>query len=571
MMTSRKISSSIFNSSTTSTDWRGLFRLYLFFFYFSGVTHVILQFMGGTVFVGLRQAIVMSLLWLVPVLLFPQRTKLISAVVGVILWGFSLVNVGYFCIYKQEFSQSVIFIIFESNPAESAEYVSQYFVWWMIPVFLLHTAVAFWLWRRLHPVALTYKKALVASLAILTLLFFYPLFKQYVLRHSSWTDSLEKIQNNMEPAVPWQLVMGYANYKNQLANMEKLLEQNAKLPPLKNLHDDNAGLPATLVLVIGESTNRQHMHLYGYHRNTTPHLDAMRDELTIFSRVVASRPSTIEVLQQVLTFADQNHPDRYLTEPSLMNLMKQAGYTTFWITNQQTVTKRNTMLTTFAKQTDKQYFLNNTRSQNSEQYDENVLPPFDKVLKEAAPRKLIVVHLLGAHLKYEYRYPDNYQHFKGRDGLPTALTDAKVDVVNTYDNAVLYNDFVVSSLINQLKVATPNALLVYLSDHGEDVYDSPPYNMLGRNEYSPTLPMYAIPFLLWQSPTWKNTHPRNWTSMLNRPYSTADFIYTWSDLAGLRYEGFEPSKSLVNDAYQAQPLIIGNPYDKKSLSTLVQE
>lgn len=559
------------NNAAKPTDWRGLLWLYLFFFYFSGVTHVILQLMGGTVFVGLRQAIVMSLLWLVPVLLFPQRTKLISAVVGVILWIFSLVNLGYFCIYKQEFSQSVIFIIFESNPAESAEFVSQYFVWWMIPVFLLHTAVAIWLWRKLRPVMFPVKKAVAVSMAILTLLFFYPLFKQYVMRGASWADSLEKIQNNMEPAVPWQLVMGYVNYKNQLSNMEKLLEQNAKLPPLKNLHDANAGMPTTLVLVIGESTNRQHMSLYGYHRVTTPRLEAIRDELTIFNRVVTSRPSTIEALQQVLTFADEENPDRYLTEPSLMNLMKQAGYKTFWITNQQTVTKRNTMLTTFAKHTDKQFFLNNTRAQNSEQYDENVLPPFSEVLKDAAPRKFIVVHLLGTHLKYEYRYPDSYQFFKDRDGLPAALTAAKVEVVNTYDNAVRYNDYVVSSLINQLKAAAPNGLLVYLSDHGEDVYDSPPHNMLGRNEYSPTLPMYTVPFLLWQSPAWKSAHPRDWQAMLNRPYSTADFIYTWSDLAGLHYDGFDAQKSLVNDAYQAKPLVIGNPYDKKSLSTLAPE
>ncbi|MDZ4140589.1 MAG: phosphoethanolamine transferase CptA [Methylotenera sp.] len=570
-MTSRNISTSPFNSHPAKTDWRGLFRLYAFFFYFSGVTHVILQLMGATVFVGLRQAIVMSLLWLIPVLLFPQRTKAISALIGAVLWLFSLVNLGYFCIYQQEFSQSVIFIIFESNPAESAEFVSQYFVWWMIPVLLLHTTVAIWLWHRLRPVILTSKKVTVISLAILSLLFFYPLFKQLVLKQSPLPVALEKIQNNMEPAVPWQLVMGYVNYKTQLNNMEKLLEQNSKIPPLKNLQDVNADVPATLVLVIGESTNRQHLSLYGYHRKTTPLLDAMRDQLTIFNHVVTSRPSTIEALQQVLTFADQDHPDRYLTEPSLMNLMKQAGYKTFWITNQQTVTKRNTMLTTFAKHTDKQIFLNNTRSQNSEQYDENVLPPFAEVLKDKAPRKFIVVHLLGTHLKYQYRYPAAYDYFNTREGLPSALTEAKAEVVNTYDNAVLYNDFVVSSLIEQLKTAVPNGLLLYLSDHGEDVYDSPPYNMLGRNEYSPTLPMYAIPFFLWESPARKSTHPRNWSTMLNRTYSTADFIYTWSDLAGLRYDGFDARKSLVSDEYQAMPLKIGNPYDKKSLTVLAPE
>ncbi|MEG6705672.1 sulfatase-like hydrolase/transferase, partial [Pseudomonas aeruginosa] len=76
---------------------------------------------------------------------------------------------------------------------------------------------------------------------------------------------------------------------------------------------------------------------------------------------------------------DQEHPDRFLTDQTLMKLMKQAGYNTIWITNQQTMTKRNTMLTTFAQQTDAQIYLNNQRSQNASQLDGSVLPPFAKV------------------------------------------------------------------------------------------------------------------------------------------------------------------------------------------------
>ena len=109
--------------------------------------------------------------------------------------------------------------------------------------------------------------------------------------------------------------------------------------------------PRTLVLVIGESTQRGRMSLYGYPRETTPELDALHKtdpNLTVFNNVVTSRPYTIEILQQALTFANEKNPDMYLTQPSLMNMMKQAGYKTFWITNQQTMTARNTMLTDFA-------------------------------------------------------------------------------------------------------------------------------------------------------------------------------------------------------------------------------
>lgn len=192
-------------------------------------------------------------------------------------------------------------------------------------------------------------------------------------------------------------------------------------------------------------------------------LKAANRNLTVFNNVVASRPYTIEVLQQVLTFADQEHPDRFLTDPSLMNLMKQAGYKTFWITNQQTMTKRNTMLTTFAQQTDAQFYLNNQRSQNASQLDGAVLAPFAKVLDDPAPKKFIVVHLLGTHMNYKYRYPADYARFVDRQGAPAALSDDQVEVYNSYDNAVLYNDYVVSSLIKGFANSDPNGFLVYLS------------------------------------------------------------------------------------------------------------
>lgn len=128
-----------FGNFGKSFDWAGLGWAYLFFWYFSGIHHLLLQLGGATVFFGFRQATIMSSLWLIPILLFPQKTRVISAAIGVILWAFSLVSLGYFCIYHQEFSQSVIFIMFESNPNEASEYFAQYFVWWMIPAAATYT------------------------------------------------------------------------------------------------------------------------------------------------------------------------------------------------------------------------------------------------------------------------------------------------------------------------------------------------------------------------------------------------------------------------------------------------
>ncbi|MBG4639063.1 phosphoethanolamine transferase CptA [Pseudomonas aeruginosa] len=549
-------------------DWAGLGWLFLFFWFFSGITQLLLLTSGNSGFSGFRNAMVLSTIWLAPVLLFPRWTKPLAAVIGLVLWAASLVGLSYFGIYHQEFSQSVIFVMFESNTAEASEYFSQYFNPWMTLGLVLYSLVAILLWRRLRPVYLPRFSALPVAVLLIVATIGYPFYKQLVSQGRPFDEALDKVQARMEPAVPWQLLIGYQQYRQQLGSMQALLQKNAALPPLKNLVDANGDTPRTLVLVIGESTSRKHMSLYGYPRETTPQLDALKAanrNLTVFNNVVASRPYTIEVLQQVLTFADQEHPDRFLTDPSLMNLMKQAGYKTFWITNQQTMTKRNTMLTTFAQQTDAQFYLNNQRSQNASQLDGAVLAPFAKVLDDPAPKKFIVVHLLGTHMNYKYRYPADYARFVDRPGAPAARSADQGEVYNSYDNAVLYNDYVVSSLIKGFANSDPNGFLVYLSDHGEEVFDEAPHDRLGRNEGDPTRGMYTVPFLVWTSPSWQQTHPRDLQALVDRRYSSEDLIHTWSDLAGLNYDLFDPTKSLVSNDFQHEVRWIGNPYAHNGL------
>ncbi|EJM49642.1 putative membrane-associated, metal-dependent hydrolase, partial [Pseudomonas sp. GM33] len=498
---------SLFERSKTTAagfDWAGFVWLFVFFWYFSGITQLLIQLTGTSGFTGFRQAFVMSAIWLAPMLLFPKQTRVMAAVIGVVLWACSMASLGYFFIYQQEFSQSVIFIMFESNVAEAGEYMTQYFAWWMIPAFLAHSAFAYFLWTRLRPVYLARGKAIAAAVAIVVAVVGYPLIKQ-TSRTGSFAEGFDKFETRIEPAVPWQMAVAYHRYLETLAGMQDMLNSASRIAPLHNLEDAMANTPATLVLVIGESTNRQRMSLYGYPRQTTPELDKLKDQLDVFDNVITPRPYTIEALQQVLTFADEENPDLYLSTPSLVSMMKQAGYKTFWITNQQTMTKRNTMLTTFSEQADEQVYLNNNRNQNAAQYDGDVIEPFNKALADAAPRKLIVVHLLGTHMSYQYRYPSTFDKFQDRNGVPAGVRDDQVPTYNSYDNAVLYNDFVVSSLIKDYAKTDPNGFLLYLSDHGEDVFDSAGHSTLGRNENKPTAPMYTIPFMAWASPKWRGS------------------------------------------------------------------
>jgi heptose-I-phosphate ethanolaminephosphotransferase len=559
-------------AAPSRSTWANLGWAYLFFWYFSGVAQLLIIRAGVAGWKGLIQASMVTLLWLIPLVLFPARARGLAALIGVVLWASSLAGLGYFLIYGQEFSQSVIFIMFDSNMQESTEYLGHYFSWSIVAAILAYTLGGLLLWTRVRPAYLS-RKALVACCALCFVVGAgYDAVKQYVKR-PTLQRTVAEFEENIEAAALWQMVVGYHQYRQQLDEMSKMMATQAQIPPLKNLTDTHAGQRSTLVLVIGESTNRERMSLYGYDRQTTPNLDQLRGQLQVFNHVISPRPYTIETLQQVLTFADEEHPDRYLSTPTLISVMKQAGYKTFWITNQQTMTKRNTMLTLFSQQADEQAYLNNNRDQNeTSQYDEDVLDPFSSVLADDAPRKLIVVHLLGTHMSYKYRYPPTYDYFKDRVGVPTNVSDDQLEVYNSYDNAVRYNDYVVSSLIKRFSDTDPNGFLLYLSDHGESVYDPVAPQVLGRNEAAPTRPMYTVPFIVWKSPGWKAAQGTALepAQYLSRPYSTSQFIHTWADLTGLRFDEFEPAQSIVNAGYKAQRLLIGNPHSPATLRDFEQ-
>ena len=555
--------------ATNKFSWSALIFNILFFTYFSSALQLYIFLSGHSNAIGLRDSIIYSLIWLIPVLIFPNYTRKIATIFGLIIGCLSLVSVGYFVIYRQEFSQSVFFVMAESNYSESSEFVQQYFSIKLVIVLIIYSLVGVYLWSKVRPVYIKTSTKWIVSLLI-AIYAIMPVFISVIIKKSSIEKAGTHLLTRMETTVPWQLINSYLAYRSQLKNMEDILNHLDTLPPVENLKDANGNTPRTLALVIGESTTRNRMSIYGYGRNTTPQIEQFKKDnadFVVFNDVVSSRPYTIEILQQALTFADEKHPDLYLKTPSLINLMKQAGYKTFWITNQQTMTKRNTMLTMFSKQADEQFYMNNDRNQSSRQYDESVFEPFKKVLADNAEKKFIVIHLLGTHMKYEFRYPKDgkYDLFKDKESIPYLLDDDKVNVYNSYDNAISYNDYVTTTLFNIFKNSKENGFMLYFSDHGEDVYQTPPHNVLGRNEKAPTKTMYTVPFMLWQSPTWVATHPNNYQAYVDRKFSTQDLIHTWSDLAGLSYNLYVPEKSIVNPNFHESIRWIGDPYDKNGL------
>jgi heptose-I-phosphate ethanolaminephosphotransferase len=54
---------------------------------------------------------------------------------------------------------------------------------------------------------------------------------------------------------------------------------------------------------------------------------------------------------------------------------------------------------------------NNKPGRSSNSLDEILLPSYENALKDSHPRKLIVLHMLGAHPHYRLRYPKSSLYF----------------------------------------------------------------------------------------------------------------------------------------------------------------
>lgn len=256
----------------------------------------------------------------------------------------------------------------------------------------------------------------------------------------------------------------------------------------------------TFVLVIGESTSRFNWSLYGYARKTTPELDAMRGELVVFGDVISAGGSTVPSMERMLTGATMRDRSEFLKEPDVLLLAQAAGYKIFWLSNQND--RRISRL--FAQTADKSVFINRGDAE-SVPLDEALFPAFRAALADPAPRKLIILHPMGAHPKYDRRVPEGFNAFLDADDeIEKKMEElGRVFIVRnaraSYDNAMLYQDGWLASLLRTLRDHARerggNARFLYVSDHAQEVGHT--RDFIGHDAVS--FVGYSVPMFYWQS------------------------------------------------------------------------
>lgn len=301
-----------------------------------------------------------------------------------------------------------------------------------------------------------------------------------------------------------------------------------------------------MVVIIGESYSRYHSQLYGYDKETSPLLmeKVQSGELIVYTDVITPINDTERAFRAIYSLGEY-YSDVYSDCLLFPYIFKQAGYYTVNIDNMDLASSTNRV-----KDSEKlSELMFDFRNSEVGKYDEEILEWLD-VDDCEHPKQLFVIKLLGQHYDYADQFPDSWARYDAKDYDRADLPENKVQLIADYDNATIYNDFVVNSIIDHFK--EDKAVVMYFSDHGEEVYDERDY--MGHGGTTPFLNyQFDIPFMIWMSDSYKESNVMQVQKLVAHKdcsYTIDDVSHTILDMAGISCSQLVPERSLANEAFE---------------------
>lgn len=319
------------------------------------------------------------------------------------------------------------------------------------------------------------------------------------------------------------------------------------------------GARRTVVIVLGESMRRGNLSLYGYDKKTTPNLDARREQLLIFNQAVAAANQTVPSITMMLTTATVLDPNKFLQQPSILTAAKEAGYHTYWLSNQGRVGTFESKISLVAHDA-RTLVYTNTEFYGSV-LDQQLLNPLQVALRDTHPFKLIVMHLQGSHQDYQNRYPSQFDFFKSdeyqRSSDNPVLSEQENKVMAEYDNSIRYTDSVLEKIFAQLS-NEPGSVLLFASDHGERFYENGVMSA-GHGYSLPTKTEFQVPFFIWCrdgcESEWKDSAVQHQDTV----FSMENIFHTGTNILGLQLRDYDAEADILSPRYK--------PYAPKVIAT----
>ena len=388
--------------------------------------------------------------------------------------------------FGQSFSVHHLGVIAETSPAEAREFLGNK-IWLLGGAMLLALGWFAMSWRaawQTQALAWRGPSRLVACLLLgigLALWFYGGISSHAGSRpagqSASGLPSWAQISVNtrlLARSWPYGIAMHADSYRKEQRYLVQLAAHAAQFR-FNAFQADQTDAPQIVVMVLGDSSRADRWSLNGYERKTNPLLE-QEANLVSLSDMITPVSATRLSVPVILSRKPATQSLRAgFSEPSFISAYREAGFKTFWLSNQMSFGEFDTPVSVFAKEADVTRFFNLGGFTNQSDLDDVLLAPLQNAVNDPAPKKLVVLHTLGNHWNYSHRHSQEFDRWKpslfGVDKPAYTSLKLKPEINNSYDNSILYTDWLLSQVVGLLKAGPAMASMMYVADHGQTLYD----------------------------------------------------------------------------------------------------
>ncbi|MCM1378253.1 MAG: lipid A phosphoethanolamine transferase [Prevotella sp.] len=460
----------------------------------------------------------------------------------------SIVNVGCWSFYGFGISRKMIQLVALTNPGESSEFISElgtqlciffssFSTWCGLAVILF----CLWLFTRVPPCAFRYVTGLLCISGLV-------IYGWLAINFNTGRTAV---------ALSVRIPKYYLDMTRANRELRELINSRPPLPYADAVRSSHAAMD--VVVIFGESAQRENLSLYGFELPTSPQMDARSDSLFIFTDALSSSSLTYVNMQRLLSFQPDSSPeDDWIKFPSMIDLFKKAGYTTYWISNQEkngegtSATGALSSVADVKRYVGREYFDDSMLVDHS--YDDKVLPVFKYAMSDSCSARLIMLHLQGSHFMFARRYPQKWARFSASDVLRNVknrpwLNADGAQLLAEYSNSILFTDFIWGEIASTVASDPRPAILIYLSDHGQMVSAN------GTNTQYRDDNVARVPFVVYANKAYRNANTQlieRIRSAQSRPFSTASLVHILISLTGTSYPLYDSAVNPFDSAFSAQ-------------------
>ena len=318
------------------------------------------------------------------------------------------------------------------------------------------------------------------------------------------------------------------NYEKTSAGFSYEAERTAEVPGRE-----------VYVYIIGEASRAMNWQLYGYGRETNPLL-SQEEGLVVFRDVLTQSNTTHKSVPLILSSVATDEHDELYRRKGLPALFNEAGFDTWFISNQS---RQGAMIDHLAHDAKHLIYIRSPR------HDTQLLDEMRKAIEKSTSRKLFfILHCYGSHFSYHQRYPREFAYFQPDNDVAIAKQHRPM-LVNAYDNSVRYTDYVLSKIIDYLgSLENTSSALLYCADHGEDLIDDHRERFLHASPTTTAYQLY-VASLAWFSESYRERFPEKVAAAeanATAPATTHALFHTMADMASIRGRFLTTKVSLVS-------------------------